>query len=140
MNIYPAFALFVLACFAFSSVARGGAPVCQEGCDPSDNTFLGLDALTNNTGVNNTAVGAFALLNNTSGDYNTATGEDALASNETGSGNTATGVGALSSSSIGSNNTGTGYLALGFATGSNNTATGFGALYGDILSFFDRRE
>ena len=40
---------------------------CREGCDVSgSNTFLGNDALLNNLGGNNTAVGANTLLINVS--------------------------------------------------------------------------
>jgi hypothetical protein len=64
---------FVLACFALSLQARA---TCQEGCDTSnDNTFLGDDALINNTtGQANTAVGFNALDSNTVGVGNTAIG------------------------------------------------------------------
>ena len=57
---YPAFALFAFVCFALSPDVRA---VCQQGCDATDNTFLGDDALTNNTtGTDNTAIGHSALL------------------------------------------------------------------------------
>src|SRR5215831_3159864 len=46
---------------------------CQEGCDSNSNTYLGEDALVNNTsGAANTANGAGALLANTAGNFNTA--------------------------------------------------------------------
>src|SRR4029450_11700155 len=68
----------VLACFAVSPQARAG---CQQGCDIAhNNTFLGDDALLNNTGFFNTAIGYHALHNNTSSS-NTAIGPNALASN-----------------------------------------------------------
>jgi trimeric autotransporter adhesin len=87
---YPAVALFALACFALSPTARA---VCQEGCDGSHaNTFLGDDALVNNsTGIDNTAIGFAALINNTSGSFNTATGFEALLFNTTGRNNIAVG-------------------------------------------------
>src|SRR5258705_10816770 len=83
---YPAFALFAFACFALAPQARA---VCQQGCDTSNgNTFLGDDALINNTtGVNNTANGSETLLNNTTGFNNTANCFQALFSNTTGSSN-----------------------------------------------------
>src|SRR6266568_8380223 len=61
-----------LPCFALSPTARA---VCQEGCDTTfNNTFLGDDALVNNTtGTHNVAVGSGALESNTSGFSNTAT-------------------------------------------------------------------
>ena len=85
-----------LVCLAFSPQARG---VCQEGCDLiNGNTFLGDDALLNNTdGYRNTAVGFNALYSNTTGIENTAIGAAALYSNTTGSYNTASGPGALTS-------------------------------------------
>src|SRR3979409_1661353 len=71
-----------LACFALSPAARA---VCQEGCDITNfNTFLGDDALLNNTGPDNTAIGHLALNSNTTGNANTAVGSNALASNTTG--------------------------------------------------------
>ena len=46
--------LSVLASFALAPQARA---VCQEGCLTNNNTVLGEDALVNNTGVFNTAIG-----------------------------------------------------------------------------------
>ncbi len=120
---------FVLACFALSPQARA---VCQEGCNPANfNTFLGEDALINNTtGVNNTATGFNALNSNTTGFGNTATGLDALFSNTTGTANTANGTLALVSNTTGSNNTANGVNALfSNTTGSFNTANGVQALF-----------
>src|SRR5260370_27068420 len=76
-TILPVLIALMLACFALAPEA--GA-TCQEGCDTSNsNTFLGDDALVNNTtGANNTATGANALLNNTTGTDNTAIGFQAL--------------------------------------------------------------
>ena len=146
MNItHPAFALFAFACFALSPQARA---VCQDGCDTSNiNTFLGDDALINNTtgdanvaigtsalfanttGFLNTAIGAGALDQNTTGSLNTATGSSALASNTTGAHNTATGSGALYNNTTGDFNTAIGEAALTFSTtGHSNTATGAFAL------------
>ena len=146
LNItYPAFALFAFACFALSPQARAA---CQHGCDTGNaNTFLGDDALINNTtGVNNTATGFQALLNNTTGfnnsaygfqvlfnnttgSFNTAVGVQALLSNTTGSGNTATGGSVLISNTEGIANTAAGVEALfSNTTGSSNTATGAEAL------------
>ncbi len=102
--IYPTFALFACACFALSPQALA---VCQQGCDTSKgNTFLGDDALVNNTtGTNNTAIGLNALYGNTIGFFNTATGASALRTNTTGSYNTATGASALLDNTTGPNNT-----------------------------------
>src|SRR5205807_1892833 len=118
-----------LACFALSAQAWA---TCQDGCLTNDNTVLGEDALLNNTGISNTAIGFNALYFNTTGSWNTATGFAALHENTTGNYNTATGAGALSGvfgSSTGSYNTATGVSALeGNTTGNNNTATGAAAL------------
>jgi trimeric autotransporter adhesin len=101
-----------LAWFALGPQARAD---CQEGCDLSNNnTFLGDDALINNTfGSTNTAIGATALHDNTIGNGNTATGAFALTSNTTGGENTANGVGALSGNTTGNSN-----IALGASAGS----------------------
>jgi hypothetical protein len=125
-TIYPAFALFVLACLALSPQARA---VCQEGCDLiNGNTFLGDDALVNNTGTGNTAIGADALSSNTFGSDNTAIGGGALGDN-IGSHNTATGWQALSLNMTGGLNTANGHQALySNTTGNLNTATGTSAL------------
>ncbi len=117
---------FALACFTLSPQARA---VCQEGCDTSNNTFLGDDALINNTGTDNTAIGFAALLNNTTGKYNTASGEFALYSNTTGNKNTANGTYALFENTNGRENTATGDSALANNTiGVQNTANGVVAL------------
>ena len=83
-----------LACFALAPQARAD---CLQGCNLTRfNTFLGADALLNNTsGTNNTATGAGALTFNTTGFDNTATGSSALTFNTTGDGNTAIGTGSL---------------------------------------------
>jgi hypothetical protein len=135
------------ACLALVPRARAA---CQEGCDTRQSTFLGTDALVNNTsGSEDTAVGADALRNNTAGIGNTAIGESTLASNSSGNDNTAIGVLALFSNTLGNHNTASGDYALysntsgddntadgHFAlfhntTGPRNTATGHGALYGN---------
>jgi hypothetical protein len=127
--ISSAFAMFAFACFALVPQARA---TCQEGCNlPLANTFLGDDALINNTtGDFNTAIGSHALLGNTIGIENTASGVNALGSNTTGSDNTATGLSALISNTTGSANTATGVEALfSNTTGNNNTANGLQALW-----------
>jgi trimeric autotransporter adhesin len=146
--------LLVLACLALSPQAPA---VCQQGCDlTNDNTFLGDDALLNNTtgdrntaigfqalfsntsGGANTATGFTALFSNTTGDANTATGDRALFSNTTGDGNTATGVTALESNTTGDGNTATGIQALQTNTaGNDNTATGFLVLNSNTSGSFN---
>src|SRR6266480_2049952 len=141
MKIYPkkfilsqAILIFALAYFALSPTARA---VCQEGCGGSllSNTFLGDNALINNTsGFNNTAMGFDALFSNTTGVNNTATGLDALGSNTAGTENTANGFFALGNST-GNFNTANGYQALySNITGLNNTAEGWEALFNNTGS------
>jgi len=143
-TILPVLIALTLAYFALSPQARA---ICQEGCLTNQNTVLGDDALLNNTGSVNTAIGFQALNQNTTGNGNTAIGIDALYSNTTGGGNTAAGIYALFSNTTGFNNTANGESALYsnttghsntangvFAliintTGEDNTATGFSALY-----------
>jgi len=122
--------LLLLACFAFSPQARA---VCQQGCDNA-NTFLGEDALLNNTfGLSNTAVGFEALLSNTSGNSNTAIGVEALRNNVWGKANTAVGYFALVDNH-GSYNTATGLSALlNNFTGTDNTAMGYAALLNNTI-------
>jgi hypothetical protein len=125
---YSALALFALGCFGLSPQARA---VCQEGCDTTKvNTFLGEDALLNNTtGFRNTAIGHGALQSNTTGFLNTGVGTFALFSNTTGSSNTAIGDGALVNA-ISGENTAIGTNALfENTTGDQNTAIGFQALF-----------
>ena len=111
-----------VACFALIPQARA---VCQQGCDlTSGNTFLGDDALANNVGALDTAVGASALRNNTTGSNNTAIGYQALNSNTTGIGNTASGFRSLFSTT-GNNNIAIGSSAgFNLTTGSNNIDIG----------------
>jgi Chaperone of endosialidase len=116
----------VLACFALLPQARA---TCQEGCLTNVNTVLGEDALINNNGSENTAVGFNALFSNTGGFANTAEGSRALFSNTTGSLNTAIGDEALLSNTTGISNTAIGGAALGSnITGFSNTAIGNVAL------------
>jgi Chaperone of endosialidase len=116
-----------LVCFALSPQARA---TCQEGCLTNLNTSLGEDALLNNTGSANTAVGFDALVSNTTGESNTATGAATLVFNTTGVSNTAIGFDALYSNTTGSANTATGDDTLVFnTTGSYNTAIGTNVLY-----------
>jgi len=126
-TILPVLISLTLGCFGLSPQARA---VCQEGCDAINNTFLGEEALVNNTtGFQNTATGWLALSSNTTGTGNTATGASTLRVNTTGNNNTATGSGALNSNTTGNNNTATGDFALlDNTTGDRNTAHGLAAL------------
>ena len=99
------------------------------------NTGLGAATLVLNNGVNNTAIGAGALLNNATGNDNTATGFFALIRNTEGGSNTANGVNALAFNTTGSENTATGAQALfNNTTGSENTATGTNALFNNTAN------
>ena len=125
-TILPVLIALTLAYFALSPQARA---ICQEGCLTNQNTVLGDDALLNNTGSVNTAIGFQALNQNTTGNGNTAIGIDALYSNTTGGGNTAAGIYALFSNTTGFNNTANGESALySNTTGHSNTANGVFAL------------
>ena len=124
-----------LACFAISPAARA---VCQEGCLTNDNTVLGDDALLNNTGTNNTAIGFNALYSNTTGYLNTATGFEALYFNTSGSWNTAIGFETLYSNTTSTSNTAVGFEALFANTeGNYNSATGSFALYNNTTGDFN---
>jgi hypothetical protein len=103
--------------------------------DGVENTAVGAGALlSNTTGPVNTAIGAFALFNNTEGSANTATGHSALLFNTTGFNNTAIGAGALLENTDGVQNTATGGLALRNNTsGIDNTACGGFALSGNTI-------
>ena len=120
---------FALACLALSSTVR--ADSCEQGCDfLFRNTFLGQQALINNTGgLDNTAIGSYSLNSNTTGLGNTAVGSGTLAFNNSRD-NTGIGAGALAFNTTGSSNTANGAHALAFnTTGSRNVATGASALY-----------
>jgi hypothetical protein len=107
-----------------------------------------------NSGDNNTATGALALLSNTTGFYSTADGAFALFSNTSGSGNTASGYQALYANHDGDNKAAFGYIALlnsiadfntalgsqtlvSNTTGRNNTAIGYQALLFNTVGNFN---
>ena len=115
------------ACFALAPQARA---TCQKGCDANLNTFLGDDALLNNTtGQTNVAIGSGELFSNTTGSSNTAVGDVALYHNTTGVGNVVVGGNSLEFNTTADANTATGFFALWLnTTGSENTATGDAAL------------
>ena len=93
------------------------------------------DRLLFNTGDNNTATGAAALLFNTLGALNTAVGTAALESNSNGNFNTATGAFALLNN-YESSNTANGANALQSNTfGDNNTANGVNALQSNTTGY-----
>ena len=78
----------------FANTAVGSLSL-QSTVDTSFNTGVGAGTLSLNTGNENTAVGAAALLLNTTGEANTAVGVDALLNNTIGEANTAIGDSAL---------------------------------------------
>jgi hypothetical protein len=115
---------------------------------PVNNTFYGTDALKNNTGDNNTAVGAYSLTNNAdpscntslgsnalhfniSGDHNTSLGAGSMCNNTTGRINTAVGSSALEGSlpTIGNQNVAIGAQSLFINNGDQNTALGTYSLF-----------
>jgi trimeric autotransporter adhesin len=91
-----------------------------------ENIALGDEALKANiSGDFNTSVGNSSLTRNVSGQLNTALGNASLNDNLSGSKNTAIGAAALSENTVGDNNTAVGNTSLFFNTsGSNNTAIG----------------
>jgi hypothetical protein len=120
----------IVLAFLSVTVAPQAHAVCRQGCDISNfNTFLGDDALVNNTtGTANTAVGWHALNSNTTGVNNTAVGT-ALGLNTSGNLNTGVGAGALAANTTGSTNVGCGIAALSNnTTGDSNAAVGGSAL------------
>jgi hypothetical protein len=92
------------------------------------------------TSLENTAIGDQALSSN-SGDFNTASGFGTLFSNTSGEQNTASGAEALENNGAGSNNTANGAFALfsnvgdAAGTGSFNNAVGANALYLNVDGF-----
>jgi Chaperone of endosialidase len=93
----------------------------------NENTFVGLNALTNTTGYYNTALGAYSLQATTTGFQNTATGHGSMRFNTTGYQNTANGVDALKNNTGGTVNTAIGQAAL-FSNSNGYYNTSVGAL------------
>lgn len=99
----------------------------------SNNTKYGSDALKNNNGNNNTAIGSYAMYNNLNAYNNTAIGSNTSFYTTTGNNNTSIGSGSLCNNTIGSLNTAVGSSALeGIeqeSVGDQNTAIGVQSLY-----------
>lgn len=94
----------------------------------SESTSVGVGALTQNTGENNTAIGNEALHNNTSGIMNTAIGSFSLRDTNTGSNNIGVGTFSLTENTTGSGNVAIGTNALQHnTTGTDNIAIGTNA-------------
>ena len=103
-----------------TAIGAGALFTDDNGFNGSFNTAVGASALFNNTGGDNTAIGAGALNGNTSGNENLAIGVSALASNQTGNNNIAFGSFAGYGLMTGSDNIYIGYN-LGGAAGESNT-------------------
>ena len=97
----------------------------------SSNTAMGNGALCANTlGDSNSAFGYRALWRNTTGSSNVAVGASALTSNRTGDANVAVGNGSLQANTYGAYNSALGWSALtSNRTGYGNTAIGSMSLY-----------
>ena len=110
--------------------------------DASNNSAIGIGAMTSTTGTDNTATGSSSLRENKTGSRNTAHGSGSMSSNTSGSdnsahgwnvmknvtegsGNSADGSGAMSSEISGNNNVAHGMQALmSHSSGDDNTAIG----------------
>jgi len=118
-----------------TNTALGVNSLLNNNASATTNTGLGYNTLNANTsGIDGTAVGAYALYKNTTGNYNSALGGSnsypALYNNTTGSSNSAFGVGALFSNTTASNNTAVGYQALYSQTNPSGTNTALGYVAG----------
>ncbi len=108
-----------------------GATVGRGGGNIASNTALGANALANNAGSSNTAVGTSALTTNNSGTGNTALGNGALNSNSSGNNNTGVGLSSLGLNNAGADNAALGYQSLLNNNGNFNSALGAAALRGN---------
>jgi hypothetical protein len=91
------------------------------------NTALGLNALAQNAGASNTAIGEGALQANTTGFWNVAIGANAMPFNTTGHENVAVGLNTMASQTPNNQNTAIGHKALEQVLGDHNTALGYEA-------------
>lgn len=120
-----------------SNTAFGNqALVMNNNSSGLENTAIGQFALTANTsGRKNTGIGAQALSTNTVGEFNTGVGDYALISQTTASYNTAVGSSSLYSTTIGGTNTAIGTQAGYFTTtGIGNVFLGYSAGYNETGS------
>jgi hypothetical protein len=105
-----------------STAVGAGALLVATGLN---NTAVGAFALNNTTtGFSNTAIGNRALLGATTGSVNTAVGQAALEGTTTGTRNVAFGNGTLTINQVGADNVAVGYLSLFTNSASENTAIG----------------
>jgi len=110
----------------------------RVGIADSASTAWGRNALRDNTGHLNTAIGVEALRFNTTGNYNSAVGAYALYSNTTGISNLAMGTGALYFNTTGNYNLALGSDALySNTTGYNNSAVGMNALRLNTTGYYN---
>ena len=99
----------------------------------TNNTNYGIGSLQNNSGINNTGIGAYAAYNNLDASNNTVVGSNSAFFNTTGSNNTSMGAGSMCNNTTGSLNTAIGSSALEgileSSVGNQNTAVGVQTLY-----------
>jgi hypothetical protein len=111
------------------NIVVNGISVGKGNNSLSDNTVVGLNALSSATSANyNVAIGAVSLRDNQSGFYNTAIGSNSLTLNTVGGYNTAVGQASLYTNT-GSHNTAVGESSAEFTTGSRNTTLGSQSMY-----------
>lgn len=108
----------------------------KAGLLSSSLTFLGYSSgLSNTSGTNNTAYGAFSMQSNTTGGFNVALGANSMFNNTTGVANFGLGYASLFSTTTGNNNVGVGYNSLySNAIGDYNVAVGNNALFSNTAS------
>lgn len=135
---------------ASMNTAIGGYALNNQSYDPgfvwsSNNVAVGHAALFSNeptstaNGINNTAIGTFALSDNTTGFNNTGIGLNALYLNSTGFNNTATGYNAIYANTTGSYNSALGTYAY-FTTGALDNTSCLGYSSGGIVNASNRIE
>ena len=114
---------------ALADASYASQPTCATS-DGTQSTACGSGALASNTGVSNSAIGAYSLYYNLNGLGNAAGGRAALEYNTTGNLNAAFGAASLLRNTSGSYNTALGVYALwSNTTTSNLTAVGYEALF-----------
>ena len=119
------FKLCIIAIGAMLGMADAASAQCFLCSDSNNNTTAGANALSNASGLNNTAFGYQALYSNSTGKGNAAQGVNALYSNSTGIRNIGIGSDALYANSTGSYNIALGYEGGYYVTtGSNNIEIG----------------
>lgn len=101
----------------------------------SSSTSVGVSALSNNAGTQNSAFGISALQSNTTGTSNTSVGASSLQSNTTGINNVSIGASSMFANVGGANNTSVGTLALAAnVVGTSNVSVGTSALQANTAS------